>query len=210
MTRLDALVNWVTQIIMFILLASIIDLLTPESAMKKYIKLVVGLLLILILMQPIFSLFNHSVESALHKTFTEINNKTETDQNVENLINLQKDEIESTQHAYILEQMAVQLEEVAKEPLREEFDLTIQNIEFAFQPEKEISSETLEEIIVYVQEGDEERTVDHVEEIIIHTDKREQDTSSNEDTDESVIELLEGVWEADDQVITIVKEGGTS
>ncbi|HLR71398.1 MAG TPA: stage III sporulation protein AF, partial [Pseudogracilibacillus sp.] len=88
---MDALVNWVTQIIMFILLASIIDLLTPESAMKKYIKLVVGLLLILILMQPIFSLFNHSVESALHKTFTEINNKTETDQSIENLINLQKD-----------------------------------------------------------------------------------------------------------------------
>lgn len=202
---------------MFILLASIIDLLTPQSAMKKYIKLVVGLLLILILLQPIFSLFNHSVESALRDTYTEISNQMESDHNIENLINLQKNEIESVQHAYILEQMAVQLEEVAKDPLREEFNLTIQKIDFIFQQEnqqeKEISSESLEEIIVYVRERDEERTVDQVEEIVIHTDEEQKSISANEDTDEinePVKQLLSRLWEADQQVITVVKEGGTS
>lgn len=203
---MGALVDWVTQIIMFVLLAAVIDLLTPQTAMKKYIKLVVGLLLILILLKPIFAIFQLDMEKAVSESVLQVSREMETDQNIENLIDFQKKEIESTQHAYILEQMAVQLKEIAEVPMEEEFELSISDIDFVFQDE-EMSMESLQEVIVYVEDADKGVEIDEIEEVVI-------DTGSNkiegEEENEPVQELLQRLWELEEQRITIVKEGGTS
>lgn len=203
---MGALVDWVTQIIMFVLLAAVIDLLTPQTAMKKYIKLVVGLLLILILLKPIFAIFQLDMEKAVSESVLQVGREMETDQNIENLIDFQKKEIESTQHAYILEQMAVQLKEIAEVPMEEEFELSISDIDFVFQDE-EMSMESLQEVIVYVEDADKGVEIDEIEEVVI-------DTGSNkiegEEENEPVQELLQRLWELEEQRITIVKEGGTS
>lgn len=203
---MGALVDWVTQIIMFVLLAAVIDLLTPQTAMKKYIKLIVGLLLILILLKPIFAIFQLDMEKAVSESVLQVSREMETDQNIENLIDFQKKEIESTQHAYILEQMAVQLKEIAEVPMEEEFELSISDIDFVFQDE-EMSMESLQEVIVYVEDADKGVEIDEIEEVVI-------DTGSNkiegEEENEPVQELLQRLWELEEQRITIVKEGGTS
>lgn len=191
---------------MFVLLAAVIDLLTPQTAMKKYIKLVVGLLLILILLKPIFAIFQLDMEKAVSESVLQVSREMETDQNIENLIDFQKKEIESTQHAYILEQMAVQLKEIAEVPMEEEFELSISDIDFVFQDE-EMSMESLQEVIVYVEDADKGVEIDEIEEVVI-------DTGSNkiegEEENEPVQELLQRLWELEEQRITIVKEGGTS
>ncbi|MDV2687064.1 stage III sporulation protein AF, partial [Alkalihalophilus lindianensis] len=51
---MDFLIEWVTNIILFILLATVIDMLLPNSSMQKYTKMVMGLLLIAIILTPIF------------------------------------------------------------------------------------------------------------------------------------------------------------
>lgn len=51
------LTEWLTNIILFILLAIIIDMLLPNSSMQKYAKMVISLLLIVVILNPIFSLF---------------------------------------------------------------------------------------------------------------------------------------------------------
>ncbi len=40
---MDFLKEWVTNIILFILLATVIDMLLPNSSMQKYTKMVTGL-----------------------------------------------------------------------------------------------------------------------------------------------------------------------
>lgn len=200
---MDIVINWVTQIILFIVLATIIDLLIPTSSMNKYIKLVVGLILILILLKPIFYVLNIDMETALNKSFQQVNDVGEDSESVKNLIEFQKKEIQSTQDAYILEQMAVQLIEIAEDPMKEQYQQEITDIEFKFNSNDSYSYEDLEEVIVYVKDlVEEEGEQNTVENVVINTDhvveKKDMDRH-----DEEIKQLLKKVWELTDKEITI-------
>lgn len=49
--------EWVKHIVLLILMATFLDLILPNSSMRKYVKLVVGFLLILLILSPILQLF---------------------------------------------------------------------------------------------------------------------------------------------------------
>ncbi|QQX14716.1 stage III sporulation protein AF [Bacillus altitudinis] len=112
------LTEWITSIILFILFAIVIDLLLPNSSMQKYAKMVVSLLLIVVMLNPIFALFRANPD----QIFSEIMKGKDQAQSeeIKNQMNLEKKEIQASQRAYILKQMAVQLEKSAKEPLEKE------------------------------------------------------------------------------------------
>ena len=93
--KMEFISEWVTQIIIFILLATIIDLLVPKLTMHKYIKLAIGLILIIILLTPIFTLFKVDVEGHLLKNYETIFNDIETMDGTNNSLESQKNEIES-------------------------------------------------------------------------------------------------------------------
>lgn len=206
---MDLLTQWVTQIIIFLLLAAVIDLLIPATSMKKYIRLVVGLILILIFLKPVFFLFNINIQDALETSFSQLNQEESGDDSIENLIELQKSEIQSTQDAYILEQMAVQLIDIAKDPLLEEYRAEITDINFIFSTEKNFKFEDLEEVIVYLRESDgKEGAVDSIDEVVINTD---DPVVNEEGQDVEQIKLfLYEIWEIGNKELTINWEGGTS
>lgn len=199
--------DWITQIIIFILLATIIDLLTPNLAMSKYIKLVLGLILILILLTPIFSLFNLDFEGAINNNYRNLFEMDGEMERMESSIEMQKSEIESTHDAYILEEMAVQLKSLTNEELLDEHDAHITDINFQFEDETTKTYEGLTEVIVYLEKGaDWEGNIKPIEQIVINSSEIEEDG----EMDESIIELLRDKWELEDKKITIHWEGGTS
>lgn len=203
---MDIVINWVTQIILFIVLATIIDLLIPTSSMNKYIKLVVGLILILILLKPIFYVLNIDMETALNKSFQQVNDVGEDSESVKNLIEFQKKEIQSTQDAYILEQMAIELEKIAADPLKEEFNAEIASIDFQFSVMDSVSYEELTEVIVYITESEPgEGAMNTVEDVVIEWGN-EEETHSDESLQEMEASLKE-LWEIEDKEITVYWEG---
>ncbi|WP_047979947.1 stage III sporulation protein AF [Ornithinibacillus contaminans] len=211
---MDLLIQWVSQIIVFILVATIIDLLIPAGSMKKYIKFVVGLVLILLFLQPIFHLVNFDIEEAVSSSFSELFEDNPQAANLENLIELQKNEIESSSSAYILEQMAVQMKDIASAPLSDEYQTEIQDITFEFvdgtvYTDEELY-EKLEEVIVYLRESQAgEGTVHAVEDVVIDT--KGQVVNSDKEVDlEGMQSLLRDVWEITDKKITVIWEGGAS
>lgn len=207
---MDLLIQWVTQIIVFLLLAAVIDLLVPATAMKKYIRLVVGLILILIFLKPVFFLFNIDIHQALESSFSQLNQQQLKDDSVENLIEMQKSEIEDTQDAYILEQMAVQLKDIAKDPLIEKFQVEIANIEFHFATENNYTFEDLEEVIVYLRESDGgEGAANAIDEVVIDTEDEPIVNEERQD-DEQIKSLLYEIWELDDKKLTVNWKGGAS
>lgn len=198
--------EWVTQIIIFILLATIIDLLVPKLTMHKYIKLVIGLILIIILLTPIFTLFKVDVEGHLLKSYETIFNDIETMDGTNNSLESQKNEIESLHDAYILEEMAVQLKALVNEDLVEEHDVSISEIYFTFHDEGNLSYENLEEVIVYLHTAtNKEGEIQSIDEIVI-------DTRADvlEGNDEEIINLLRKNWELTEKEISVYWEGGTS
>ncbi|MFC3039032.1 stage III sporulation protein AF [Virgibacillus xinjiangensis] len=207
---MDILFQWVTQIILFLLLAAVIDLLIPATTMKKYIKLTIGLILILLILQPIFYIFDVDIEQQIDAAFSQMEAGAGKEDSMKNLIEMQKNEIQASQDAYILEQMAVQLKDLARDPLMEKHQAEINDITFTFSQGEDYSFESLEEVIVYLQDhGEGEGAVNVVEEIVIDTEEQESaDEEQNEH--EEVKLLLREVWEIYDKEITVIWEGGTT
>ncbi|WP_047984165.1 stage III sporulation protein AF [Ornithinibacillus californiensis] len=209
---MDLLINWVAQIIIFILLATIIDLLVPTGGMKKYIKFVIGLILILIFLQPIFYLFKVDIQQAVERSFTSLVEDDSKSSKVENLIEIQKSEIESSTSAYILEQMAVQLKDIAKAPLLDNYQAEIRHLDFKFYEGATITYEGLEEVIVYLGESVAgEGAVNAVEDVVINTGEQTDKTEEEVDVDLQGIEsMLRETWELTDKELTVRWEGGAS
>lgn len=206
---MDIISQWVTQIIIFLLLAVIIDLLIPKTSMKKYIKLVMGLILMLIFLKPVFYLFSIDFQTELTSSFEQIYEGDHNNEMIENLTKEQKVDIQASQAAYILEEMTIQLKDVAEEPLLTGFHVEIIDIDYLFLDEGDISFENLEEIIVYLDESDgREETIRTIEEIMIGQDHSTE--SIGDEQDEDITLLLQSLWELDDKKISIKREGGTS
>lgn len=204
--NMEFITEWIAQIVIFILLATIIDLLIPNIGMKKYIKLVIGLILILILLAPIFALFQLDIENALKHTYSTVFEQDGSLEKVNDAIEMQKSEIEMTHDAYILEEMVVQLKTLANEPLNKHHQAEISDIEFVFHDDTAMSYEGLEEVIVYLQKStDGEGGIQTVEEVVIGT----ADKENTKDDDEIISQLRES-WELTDKKITVYWEGGAS
>ncbi|MFS0780979.1 stage III sporulation protein AF [Bacillus sp. 1P06AnD] len=128
---MDILTDWIKNIIIFILLATVMDMLLPSSAMQKYAKMVIGLLLITVLLAPIFKLMSTNVEdllaSATYKDSVENNQ-------MESALENKKKEIQAVTDAYILDEMAVQLKKEGEGELINQYNYEIKHIDVSVKP----------------------------------------------------------------------------
>ncbi|WLR56387.1 stage III sporulation protein AF [Mesobacillus subterraneus] len=199
--------EWVTNIIIFILLATVLDMLLPNSSFQKYTKIVTGLILIAIILSPVMKLFTSDFESAIASMgqFNHLENE-----NVKNSIEFQKKEIQASQHAYILETMAVQLKTAAEEELMEQEGMEIANIELAVNDQDQRPfPENLEYVIVHVKKAEDEgETVAVVREVEIDTNAPLPSKQTSQNTDQ-ISSLLSEKWNVPEKSIQIMIEGGS-
>lgn len=205
---MSILTGWVTNIIVFILFAIILDMLLPSSTMQKYTKLVVGLLLIAVFITPILSIFNKSFTSDIQEKILE--SSSWRNPKLENSVESKKREIEETQQAYILEHMAVQLKNEAEKELMDQSNYAIQDINISLLDKHgEMNVENIETIQVIVAESQESsrESVQPVEKIEIEIDKNQSDVSDTPSSELTTI--LSTVWGIDPSKIVIgLNEGG--
>lgn len=205
---MELLIEWITQILIFLLLASVIDLLIPKTTMKKYIHLVLGLILLLIFLKPFFSLFQINFETALEPSIPSLFNTTENEESIENSIEFQKKEIQASQDAYILEQMENHLKSMAHTPLSENYQLEISDIQFNFQEASMLTYEDLEKISVYLKESEAEKgVVSAVDEVVINTEEELEDNVIQHAAE--IKSILADLWQFEKEKISIEWEGGT-
>ncbi|MGX6442707.1 stage III sporulation protein AF [Neobacillus sp. K501] len=203
---MDFLKEWVTNIILFILLATVIDMLLPNSNMQKYTKMVTGLLLIAIILTPIFKLISSDFETAM-ASIPSFNGSGE--KNMENLIDSQKKEIQASTDAYILETMAVQLKQGVKEELMEQFGLEIAELEVTTKKESEQSfPENLQMVkVLLTQPENHIETVEVIQPVDINTGAPLPSKEPAEET-EKITEFLSQKWEVTEKTIEVTVEGG--
>lgn len=195
------LTGWLTNIIVLILLATILEMLIPESGMKRYVKLAVSILLLLLILQPVLSIFSVDIERMIANIETET---AVSDQATMNLINLQKTEIENGQRAYISEQIAVRLREDANEAL-DRYDLIVTDVQVEWADQSELAIESVD---VYVKERKDTSDPSPriiVEEIDIRTS---QPLSIAHREEEAIRKLLSERWQMPEETILLTWEGG--
>ncbi|WP_169837538.1 stage III sporulation protein AF [Salipaludibacillus agaradhaerens] len=208
-------INWITNIILLILFATILELLLPNASTHRYIKLVIGLILLLILLQPVLSLFKMDTEnviSQMEKWGQSIN------ADMENIDDLEKSDIESVSLAYISEQVAVQLKKQANAKLVEEYGMTIIDVTVAFHSLHEpTDKENFAGIEVTIApagaseesvegEGDDENI--HIAKIEIENKAPEEVNTEEGEGTRDMRDRLSYLWEVPEDLITIYEEGG--
>jgi stage III sporulation protein AF len=203
---MEFLTQWVTNIILFVLLAVVIDMLLPNSSMQKYTKMVMGLLLIAIILTPIFKIISKDFESAIASI---PDFKAPEEKNMKNLIDLKKKEIQASQHAYILEEMAVQLKKDAEGELMEQYGLEIASIDFETNKETDLTNpENLQKVIVLLKQPDNgNTTVEAIKPVIINTETPLPSNKSTEEA-ETVAAFLSKKWNVTQGKVEVSIEGG--
>lgn len=181
-------------------------MLLPSSKMQKYTKIVTGLLLIAIILTPVLKLLSHDFEANLSSI---PNFKSPDEKNMKNLIEMQKKEIQASQHAYILEQMAVQLKKDVEEELMNQYGLEIAHIDIQTDGQNhQTFPDNLQKVSVLLKgSGEETETVEAVKQVEINTEKP---LSSNKVTDQSrqVAAMLSEKWNVQEKTIDVMIEGG--
>lgn len=206
---MDFLSEWIANIILFILLAVVTEMLLPQTGLQKYVKMVLGLLLISIFLKPLFTLFSKEPDEILKEAENLVQNKNNL---LGNSIESKKIEIQSDINAYILEQTAVQLKDLSEKELMETFGYQIEDIEIELKEpvDHTVSSddllENLKTIHVFLSADANEDRVEPVREVSIQIGgevKREK----SEDTDK-LASFFARQWGVDKERILITVERG--
>ncbi|SFX06210.1 stage III sporulation protein AF [Thermoactinomyces sp. DSM 45891] len=61
MRHIEWMGDWLKQIILLVLVATFLDMLLPSNSMEKYVKLVMGLLILMAILSPIFKLLSENL-----------------------------------------------------------------------------------------------------------------------------------------------------
>jgi stage III sporulation protein AF len=197
------LTEWITNIIVFVLLATVIDMLLPSSSMQKYVKIVTGLLLITIILTPLLKLLTADADSIIESFRV---NGAYQNNSVENLIEMKKKEIQASQRAYILEQVAVQMKQEAEKELMEKSGKVIEKVNIAASDLDNIP-DSITEVTVYLSEKEEEHAIEAVRNVEIDTGEKTKAEKTVENMS-LVTSLLAEKWNLSPEKI-IIAEGGT-
>lgn len=210
---MDFITGWTEQLIIMILIATLLELFLPDNRFQPYIKVVMGLLIILIMIAPLAEL--------LHLDMPELKqlpvSRQESDAGKNKIKNI-KSEIDRQNAAYIHKQMAVQLEDMVNKEVQKSYGYRIVNIDMKTAAS---NGAQMAYLTVYLEKN--ETAVDgthsgiridpiktvNVEESGSNLLKSKK-TSFNEKKQAELIKLLAEKWGVDPKIIEIKLVKGKS
>ncbi|MFS0787229.1 stage III sporulation protein AF [Shouchella sp. 1P09AA] len=202
---MDFINEWITSIVILIILAVVLEMALPNTNLKNYVKITVSLLLLLFLLQPVLKIFYEDPDEWLNSV---IQQDLREEMDMEEEINSQKKDIEKFFDAYTSEQVAVQLKDQASKGLKDELDVMVTDLSLVQDNDGELTH--IEVAIAPYQEGGGTSTAQSGDvepvSIVIGETEPEEDAPSYEDED--VISMLATIWEVPSSVITLREEGG--
>ncbi|MBB5325256.1 stage III sporulation protein AF [Anoxybacillus tepidamans] len=196
------IIEWVTNIIMFILFAIIIELLLPSSSFQKYVKMVVGLILLLIMLSPLLNIFSINVDRLLATVTAEGSRQQET---MKNELEQKKKEIQASQRAYILEQMAVQMKKQVAGELMKQYGLTVQHVTLQTKENESLQiPDDIQAIEVIVSK---QRDQEAIQPVVIDASKPLSEAAEDEAQKKELVSFFAAKWGIHEEKIVVQIEG---
>jgi stage III sporulation protein AF len=198
------LTEWITNIIVLVLLAGVIELLLPGNQFQNYIKMVIGLLILLAMLSPLFKLLN----SDLDEVFQAMDLPVSKENEIKNSIEKNKSEIQAGNRAYILEQMAVPMKKQVQEELNKTYELEIVDLQIQTDNSTEpLKPENITGAKVVLAKFQDQAGVSEVSEVDVTISDSKELTEKSQVAEE-VIHFLASQWELDSQQLEVEMEGG--
>ncbi|MCA0990995.1 MULTISPECIES: stage III sporulation protein AF [Guptibacillus] len=194
--------GWITNIIVLILLATVLELLLPNSNMQRYVKMVIGLMLMAVILSPILTIFTKDFDSMLRSAaLTDMT----PDVRMENQIESKKSEIQASNAAYIEEQMAVQMKSQVEKELRDQFNLEITHVGLELKDAE--GEKNIEQIAVTVSKVV-EKDVQDVEAVSVSFELSEEEVQSSDAQSKKVAYFLADEWGLYPNQVGVQVKGG--
>jgi stage III sporulation protein AF len=202
---LGFLTEWITNIIVLVLLAGVIELLLPGNQFQSYIKMVIGLLILLAMLSPLFKLLN----SDMDQVFQAMELPAAAKENeIKNSIEKNKSEIQGAQRAYILEQMAVPMKKQVQEELNKTYELEIVDLQIQTNSGTDpLKPEDITGAKVVLAKHHEQAGISQVSEVDINISDAGNQAEKNE-VPEEIVHFLASQWQLDSQQVEAEMEGG--
>ncbi|MBO1583072.1 stage III sporulation protein AF [Bacillus bingmayongensis] len=198
--------EWIRNIIVFLLLATMLHLILPNSNLQKYVKFVVSLLLVVLILTPLFKLLQTDVNEVIANFNQE---KYVADGSIKNSIDEKKKEIQALTRAYSLEEMAVKMKKEVGKEFEKKYGVTVSEIKvIAAETKEEVKTEKdIQSVIVTLQETEPKKNdaIETVKPIEIDT-KEPRETS--EETNIEMKQFFSSRWQLEDKQIQVQMEGG--
>jgi stage III sporulation protein AF len=199
---MQIVIEWVTNILIFILFAMMIDLLLPSNNMQKYVKMAVGLILLLLMLSPILKLLSIDPDRWIASIISEKGSQQEM---MKNEIEMKKKEIQASQRAYILEQMAVQMKNKVDEELMKEYGLSVEDVSLQTKEKENLQIpkdiETIEVVLT------KQEKLGEIQPVIIDTSKPINEPNNDHQLEKEIRTFLATTWEVDENKIAVQVKG---
>ncbi|SFJ22055.1 stage III sporulation protein AF [Halobacillus dabanensis] len=193
---MEYFIDWITKIVLFLLLAMVADALLPSGVMRKYARLVMSILLLLIFLGPLLQILNIDPERLVQHANTTMEQQWDAETLDEN-IESKKNEILEGQDAYKLEQVTQALTAELATPLKEEQNLALVHVEMSFQ-EEPYSLETLNNLTLTLSRDEERQAVENVEISIM-----DEVATKEDDQDPELLQWIADYLDLDKEQISI-------
>jgi stage III sporulation protein AF len=132
---------------------------------------------------------------------------------MKNEIEMKKTEIQASQDAYIVEQMAVQMKNQVKEGMIDEYDMTIKDlvIHTTKKTQSDVLDDVISKVLVVVEQKEvkdsEDDAIEVVQEVKIDSSKEpKRKQPSNEEA--NISRFLADNWQLSEEKIVVEVEGG--
>ncbi|HEK9102375.1 stage III sporulation protein AF [Bacillus pfraonensis] len=201
------IIEWIRNIIVFLLLATMLHLILPNSNLQKYVKFVVSLLLVVLILTPLFKLLQTDVNEVIANFDQE---KYVADGSIKNSIDEKKKEIQALTRAYSLEEMAVKMKKEVGKEFEKKYGVTVSEIQvIAAETKDEVkTAKDIQSVIVTLKETEPKKNdaIETVKPIEIDT---KEPRKTSEETNIEMKEFFSSRWQLEDKQIQVQMEGGT-
>ncbi|MFC4182880.1 stage III sporulation protein AF [Saccharococcus thermophilus] len=197
--------EWITNILIFILFAIIIDFLLPSSNMQKYVKMVVGLILLLLMLSPILQLLSIHPDRLVASAISSLSERGNEQEMIKNEIEMKKKEIQASQRAYILEQMAVQMKKKVDGELMKEYGLSVEDVSLQTKEKEDLQiPRDIKKIAVVLSK---QETPEGIEPVVIDASEPAHSQNSDHQLENELRAFLASKWEVDENKIVVQVKG---
>ncbi|WP_244153491.1 stage III sporulation protein AF [Halobacillus karajensis] len=193
---LEYFIEWITKIVLFLLLAMMADALLPSGVMKKYARLVMSILLLLIFLGPLLQLLNINPERLVQLADKSMQQQLDAEM-LDESVESKKNEILEGQDAYKLEQVTQALAAEIETPLKEEQNLVLVDVAMSFHQEP-YSLETLDKLTLTLSREKQTQSVEDVNISIM-----DETVTEEEDQDPELVNWIADYLDLDKEQISI-------
>lgn len=125
--------EWLKQVILLVLLATFLDMLIPNSVMQRYVRFVMSLLIILMIVSPLFILFQGTLSM---ETFAQNVTKTRNEMKMKSLVDIERmgEDLREANREAAGRYVEERLQSAIRKQLQDEYEVRVQSVSVSVEP----------------------------------------------------------------------------